>query len=828
MARSPDAGRTDIELDAPRHATALASLVYAVATLLLGYPALAGKFLINARSDQYLAGYAFRDFAAQSLRAGHGIPQWEPFLQGGMPYIAAMHGDIFYPTALMRWIMPTDIAMTWEFVIHLFLSGLFTFLFLRAWRFGFWSALTGGLAYMLGGSIAGFASPGHDGKLFVAAITPAALLLLTRGVRDGRAWAWGGLAGTIALAALSPHPQLLQYMLLLGGSFALYMAFATHPVTGQLPTPVAIRRLAVALGAVVLGLLVSALQYMPLFAYKPYSPRAEGHTWEIATSYSYPIEETLNWFWPHFSGILDNYWGRNGIHLHSDYFGAVVLVLAGAAFGVWRHPSFKRFWIGAGIVSLLWAYGGNTPLFHLIIYIPGTRDFRAPSTIIYVTAFAVAVLAAIGIERIALRRVSAKYAVIWAAVAAGFAILMTAGGYSVLSSAVLDSMNGTINPGTLDALTRQAQENTTSAILGAWRSFLFAGLACGVIWLYAQERLDAKRAAIGLVVLLAADLWSIERFYWIFSDRASTIFATDPAIEAIKTDIAKNGPARVFNPPIGDGIAYELGRPDRAFSGDKLWAAGLRVDDGYHGNQLAAYDRMIGLDGQQIRFSPQFWRHENVQYIYVPAGDSLMGVVAQQLKIPPFVRLAGPVRNSAGSMVYSYKIPFDNPAAWVAASIVKAPSEQALAAVLDARFDPRTIAIADSTATDVQAVQLQAAPPPAPAKAAVSSYAAGAIDVTLDQPASAGQALVVSENFYPGWTATVDGKAAIATRMNYNLIGVPLAAGAKTIQLRFADAAYAKGKRVTLVAALLTLVWLAAGIVMDRRRLTTSPDAVSV
>ena len=136
--------------------------------MLLGYPALAGKFLVTPRSDQYIAGYAFRDFAAQSLKAGHGIPQWEPFLQGGMPYIAAMHGDIFYPTALLRWILPTDVAMTWEFIIHLFLCGLFTFFFLRAWRFGYWSALIGGLAYMLGGSIAGFASPGHDGKLFVA------------------------------------------------------------------------------------------------------------------------------------------------------------------------------------------------------------------------------------------------------------------------------------------------------------------------------------------------------------------------------------------------------------------------------------------------------------------------------------------------------------------------------------------------------------------------------------------------------------------------------------------------------------------------------------
>src|SRR4029078_11004661 len=95
--------RKENDLIAPAHPRTFAAIVYAVATMLLAYPALAGKFLINARSDQYLAGYAFRAFAGQSLKSGHGFPQWNPFIQGGMPYIAAMHGDIFYPTFLLRW-----------------------------------------------------------------------------------------------------------------------------------------------------------------------------------------------------------------------------------------------------------------------------------------------------------------------------------------------------------------------------------------------------------------------------------------------------------------------------------------------------------------------------------------------------------------------------------------------------------------------------------------------------------------------------------------------------------------------------------------------------
>ena len=131
---------------APRFALGWAALVFAVAVLALAYPALAGHFLVNPFSDQYIAGYAFRDFAARSLRAGQGFPLWDPYIFGGMPYVAAMHGDIFYPTFLLRMVMPTDAAMTWGFIIHVWLCGLFTYLFLRALGVSFFGALVGGLA----------------------------------------------------------------------------------------------------------------------------------------------------------------------------------------------------------------------------------------------------------------------------------------------------------------------------------------------------------------------------------------------------------------------------------------------------------------------------------------------------------------------------------------------------------------------------------------------------------------------------------------------------------------------------------------------------------
>jgi len=110
-------------------------------------------------------------------------------------------------------------------------------------------------------------------------------------------------------------------------------------------------------------------------------------------------------------------------------------------------------------------------------------------------------------------------------------------------------------------------------------------------------------------------------------------------------------------------------------------------------------------------------------------------------------------------------------------------------------------------------------------RATVSSYAPGAIDVKLDQPATEGQTLVVSENYFPGWHATVNGKSTPTGLTNYNLIGVPLAAGATTIELRFTDAAYIKGRIVTIVVLAIALAWLAAALVLDRRGMATQVSA---
>lgn len=792
MADTTDTAEISTSLST-RRSLGFAAAIYGIVTLVLGYPALVGQFLVSPVSDQYKAGYAFREFAAATLRQTGHFPLWNPYIFGGMPYVAAMHGDIFYPTFLLRMVLPTDVAMTWGFMIHVFLAGLFTYVFLRALGLGFYGALIGGLAYMVGGNVAALVSPGHDGKLFISALLPMALFLVLRLVRDGRRWAFGALGLVLGLAVLTPHPQLLQYLLLVTGAFSLFVAFADIGA-GKLPRAVAGRRLALVAVAVVIGALIGAVQFLPVLHYVDWSPRAGGAGWAHAISFSLPPEEMINFYLPQFSGILGHYWGRNSIHLHSEYIGASVLILAGLAFArSWSAPQRRVIWFFGGtfVVALLWALGGYTPFYHLVYaVVPGTHYFRAPSTMLFVVSFCTAGLAAFGVERALRWDITARYLIGWSVVAVIVLVLALGGGFTHLAISLAPT-------GAEDFV----RSNDAALHLGALRSSLFVALGLAILFLLGTRRLGRDVAGLLLAVLVVVDLWSVVRMYWVFSPPASVLFASDPAIDYIKKQPT---PGRVIPLQIEQSTRIL----DPFLREDGLMVHRIRNVLGYHGNELGRYEDLgdIAAGWRQAMANPNLWQLFNVHFILTDAPD---------LGMSSLKRVVGPVTNAAGTTVYLFELPDRNPAAWLTPAILKFPDDTVKAALLDPRFDIRRIALFDPTA-DVTPTELRGLPDTLAVHASVSRYDPGAIDIQLDAPAPEGSALVVSENYYPGWEATVDGKPTTIGRADMVLIGVPLPRGARAIMLRFHSAPYETGRTVTLVALLVTLLAWGGGALLDR------------
>ncbi len=77
--------------------------------------------------------------------------------------------------------------------------------------------------------------------------------------------------------------------------------------------------------------------------------------------------------------------------------------------------------------------------------------------------------------------------------------------------------------------------------------------------------------------------------------------------------------------------------------------------------------------------------------------------------------------------------------------------------------------------------------------------------ISLGPPPPDSSYLVVAENWYHDWRASVDGRAARVYRGNWSLITVPLGAGAKQVDLVFDSPAYQRGKLLTILSTLIAL-----------------------
>lgn len=791
----------------PRFAGLWATISYAIATIALGWPAVAGKFLVGPHSDQYIAGYAFREFAATTLRTTGSFPLWNPYQFGGMPFVAAMHGDIFYPTFLLRMVMPTDVAMTLGFMLHVFLAGAFTYLFLRKARFGFPAAFVGGLAYMLSGHIATYVNPGHDGKLFVAAFFPLLLWAILAWVRDGKLWGMGAIAAIVGLDILSPHPQLLEYSLLAGGAYAIVLAVGLVR-DGDADRSTAIKRLAGALVAVAVGLAIGAVQYLPVRDYVGWSPRASGiGTYERATSYAKNPQEIFNAYLPEFTGILNHYWGPNGIHFQGDYSGAVVLLLAALGLGGMRSDRRSRdlwFWAITVVVALLWALGGATPFYKIPFYlVPGTKYFRAPDSVFFVGTLGIAVFAARGVERALRGLVTRRFVTAWVVFAAAIVVLAATGVLTAVARSVAPEQR-------LDMV----DANSGALLIGALRSFVFVALAALAVLNAAHlRRMAGQFAPVAAIALLAAlDLFIVNKQYWMFSPPAKVLYASDPALDYLAN---LKQPSRVLPLEALNGGDVAL------YIGAELMTHRVLNVVGYHGNELANYNSLVGIPqgsgpgpqtDQLIVTNPNVRRLTATQYI-------LTNSLQLQSLIPGMTQVAGPsTEDQSGQTNYVFKLAEAAPFAWVAPVIVKAPDDAILAAVRNPRFDVESAALFADSAPVTPGPRVDSLPQPTGIATHIDSYAPGRMTISLGTPAPAGSALIVAENYYPGWHATVDGKEAAIGRVQSTLIGVELPVGATKVDLTFTSPSYERGKLVTWLAVIVTVIALVAGGVMERRR----------
>ena len=752
----------------------------------LAFPMLRGKWLAAPMSDQYASGYAVREWQAEQWRATGQLPLWNPMIMGGLPYIAPVtHGDVLYPTSFLRWFLSADKVTNLGFVLHYVLAGLFMFLFLRRLGVSWVGSAVGGLAYQLSGIMISYARPGHDGKLFVSTMLPLACLALLAALRDRRAWGYPLLAVAVALCLLSPHVQTTYYLLIATGLFALYLTFgeqASEPIGPRLG------RLGVALAAIFVGFGVAMPQILPFLEYLPHSPRAVAYSagFESATSYGVPWDHVPGLFLAGFTGESGTYWGSNPLKLHSEYLGLPVLALAILGFSDRRRRLV--WWIGGiGLLFLLIALGGATPFYQLWwAVMPYVKKTRAPGMVFFVVAFCTAVLAGLGAARLE-RREGAGSVRAWLIAAGVIALLGAVGAFGQLAGALAPPQR-----------VAQAQALTSSirssALVGAIALAAVALLALG----YLRGRVTALAFALGLPLLVGADLWRDGRRFWLYSDPPNeTLYRPDAIVTRLRTDPK---PFRVL-----DFDVY----PENA-----LMAHGIAQVLGYQGNELRYYDELLGgrpgtaNGARYLLTSTKLWDLLAVRFV----------LLSDTVHIPGYHKTLGPVVTAAGSRAYLYEADTSPPYVRVVPAAVKV-DEQAIPATLsDSRLPGYDRVVFLPLDAPVRSAPLTAWPAPSQARARVSAWNAGRMTIELEPPPRDSSYVLIAENWYLDWRVRIDDRPGQVLRGDHALLTIPVAPGDRRLELTYYSRAFARGKAIALASLLVVIAGFVVPPIRQRRQ----------
>ena len=756
----------------------------------------AGSMLYG--SDTIAAGVMLRQFFVNAVKALGHIPQWNPFLFGGLPYVEAGGGDTLYPTSILHFFLSMPQALAWKLILHVFVAGFAMYYCARTFGVSRWVAYVAGGVHMLSAQILSQVFNGQDTKLYCAAIFPLALGFLIRAIdrRSFPHFVWFGLVAGLLLVG---HPNLAFYAWLTFGAWGIGMIWVRrHEGT---------RALLQRLGGGILGLAVAigiaAVILFPMYHYlRNYSPRAgAGRGFDYAANYSMHWPETVGLLVGNFAGSdtgeSPTYWGPNPLKGNLEFGGALVVVLGVAAiFGL--KGDRRRWALGAtAFVAWLYAMGADTPFFHLVYdLIPPIRNFRAPSLSMFLFFIPAVLLAALLLDRIARggpdaeapRKVAGRALLTGAGVSLLIAVFVQSAGTAGVASIF----------GPFDA-NRAAilSNNLNGMILGAWIS----ALACGLLWFAVRGEGRGTFPAVGLLAaflaLTSLDLLRVDAPF-VQAVPYDNYFPADPSMDWLKGQL---GPGERVLP--SDLVIRQQGR---------LATYGIPEVFGYHGNELRWYDAVTlrNFRDQALATDPRQYNGYLLQLMTSGLGRLLAIRVAilpaTNIPITGWTKLTGDQNVS----IYRNGAALPGGAA-VGRVVVEPDSTHEISALWDPSFDPAT------------AVLVPAPIPGFPATGGKGTFQITAessdtvaATVTTDGPTVA----VLSRTWHPYWTVTVDGAPGTVIRADYAFNGVPLAAaGTHHLVFRYRSPVLERSEAATTSTYIFVLlVSVGAGVTALRRR----------
>jgi hypothetical protein len=754
------------------------------------------------------AANVFQPFLHYTRTVLPSIPLWNTHLMAGRPLLADAQSAVFSPFSIPSYILPFWKSLAVAAILKLFLAGFGGYILGRALGMRFGGGLVTGLAFAFGTFFVVWLSWPLTSVYAFIPWTLALIELLVRRPTRSRVC---GLAAALALQFLGGHPESSFHLVFVAVVFFVFrmVVYRRRASPGEGPDVVR-TTLAFAIGGIV-GAALAALALAPFLEFLlqsgDFARRAH----------------TAAGYWPRkYLGalFLHDYWGRPTqvdlepfMQVRGWYAGAVTLMLA--LVSLVRGRRGERLAVVVFALFCVCMVVGIPPVFGIVSALPGFSAAHNERLLIYVL-LSLALLAGWGLDELsgALPRLRDRRVIVagcavilvipvaWMLAAGSLSLSHLGGGLKVAWGFAHPPVPA---PGVDPEGTPTAAIVRDSALL-MWLPLAGIGLVLIVWRLATRRRLALPAFVAAIAILLAADLF-----------RANMGF--NPAIRVSTASAPVTGSIRYLQsrrPNRFIGVStIQLAQPLPA---DLAMNYGLYDARGY---DFPVEKRFDALWRRSVAPSVgDFTQPEEFAGATPAALRALDLLSVSDLLIGPLQAIKFPLHGPGVHVAYrgADAVVYANSEALPRVFLVDhqqtvSGENAALDAVTAPSFDRRGVAVTERPVPGIP--QSTSAKPAAGTSATLRSY--GAEHIVIDATAARRSLLVLTDDYYPGWTATVDGRSVPLERVDYLLRGVALGPGHHTIELRYAPTSWTVGWIISLVALLGVLAAVGTAVFARRR-----------
>jgi hypothetical protein len=356
--------------------------------------------------------YPVQNFAAKTFAKGE-IPFWNPYTFAGMPFLSDIQVGFFYIFNRILSLFTISgnnlpvLALELIIILHFLFAQINTYLFARYLKISSYGALISAISYSF--SMFMVAHVIHPMIIYHLAWLPLILLYFIKGFEENKIF-YSIIAGLIlGLTLLSGHPQTTLYVLTLLGMVGIYTLIFYFK--GKFNPRYILKALALFFVPFIVAFGIFAIQYFPSKDLSKYAQRNEV-SYQKATEGAFQFKQIYTAIVPKLFGWvegsqLDNstFYLRFGeelqIHFFWEttyYFGITSAILGLFAIIFGYRNRYIILFTILSVFGFLFALGGGSPVFDLLYNLPFFGVFRNPGRMIFFLILGMTIMAGFGFD----------------------------------------------------------------------------------------------------------------------------------------------------------------------------------------------------------------------------------------------------------------------------------------------------------------------------------------------------------------------------------------------------------------------------------------------